>query len=441
VSRLALFRLVFSCPFRSHLVLSCPLLSCPVLGLLLLLPLLLVLCVARSLPGLGLGLGLELGCCFVLCLSVCLSPLGSIVPRIRISVDIESALLSSDGSFLSFSRPPPPHNTNKITSSQSGEVLVKMSAAPVNPSDYGSWMRGMPGDLPKGIGNEGSGVVVASGGGMIANGLVGKKVGVVVQNPGQGSYSEYVTVDAMKGAFPLPEALPAEDGASFFINPYTVVGIVETAKATGSPGLVHTAGASQLGQMMTKLCKTQGYLLISVVRQEAQAQILRDLGADHVVVTGDGNEDKWQSELGGLIKDKKITCAFECISGDMTGQILSLLPQKGTLYLYGALTLSPPGKVDPMDLIYFAKKLVTTAFVVVCLCLSVCLYLCLSVCLSVCLSLSLSLCLSACRAPCHAGERRRGVSRCRKCTALTLTRRKSRCVLLTGDRGYKEYEG
>jgi len=183
-------------------------------------------------------------------------------------------------------------------------------------------------------------------------------VGVIVGPvKGQGAYSEYVTVKAMEHAFLLPDNLPAEDGASFFVNPYTAVGIVETAKATGSPGFVHTAGASQLGQMMTKLCKKQGYTLVSVVRREAQAKILKDLGADHVIVTGEGNEDKWEAELGALIKELKLTCAFECISGDTTGKILSLLPKKGTLYFYGALTLSPPGKIDPMDLIYFAKKL------------------------------------------------------------------------------------
>lgn len=107
-----------------------------------------------------------------------------------------------------------------------GEVLVKVLASPINPSDYGEWNHVNPDDTTggsaKAIGKEGSGIVVASGGGIYANQVVGCRVGFVTNVKGQGAYAEYTTVDALKGIFPLPENVPTEDAASHFVNPYTV---------------------------------------------------------------------------------------------------------------------------------------------------------------------------------------------------------------------------
>lgn len=119
---------------------------------------------------------------------------------------------------------------------KSGEVLVRVTAAPINPSDYGAWMKAkLDPEKPLYLGNEGSGIVVKSGGGMKANGLLGTNVGITNMKQG-GSYQEYVCVSALEGAFPLPADVPVEDGCSFFVNPYTAVGIVATAKELGSPG-------------------------------------------------------------------------------------------------------------------------------------------------------------------------------------------------------------
>ena len=130
---------------------------------------------------------------------------------------------------------------------RSGELLIKVAAAPINPSDYGVWRNTKPERCPLAIGNEGSGVVVASGGGsarIVAG--VGTKVGFVNLPKGQGAYSEYVTVSAMTGTFPLPADLEVELAASFFVNPYTVFGILDTVQQRGATGLVHTAAASQV---------------------------------------------------------------------------------------------------------------------------------------------------------------------------------------------------
>jgi NADPH:quinone reductase len=227
----------------------------------------------------------------------------------------------------------------------------------VNPSDYGEWKNMTESFQPKPVGKEGSGVVVLSGGGVYANSCVGSKVGFIVDSPTQGSYSEYVTVDALKGIFPLPDIVPVEDAASHFVNPYTVYGIVDTARTThtgkGTLGFIHTGAASQLGQMMVKYCTQEKVTLINIVRREEQAEILRSLGAQHIIVS---NSSDWEEQLKTKIKELDIRIAFECVSGEMTGKLLSLLPSKSTLFVYGSLSGTPCSGIEPLDLIYRKKR-------------------------------------------------------------------------------------
>jgi len=234
---------------------------------------------------------------------------------------------------------------------RNGEVLIKVFGAPVNPSDYGEWMHAKVSER-KPIGKEGSGLVIASGGGFYANSIVGKKVGFVNLRK-QGSYSEYVTVNAMRGAFALPDDFSdAADAASFFVNPYTAVGILETAKSTKSPGFIHTAACSQLGKMIVKLLAEEPDMtLINVVRRKEQADTLRELGAKHVVVTGEGNESTWEEELKALAKEHGVTTAFDAIGGEMTGRLVALLPKKSSVYVYGKLG-GDVKMLNPIDLIF-----------------------------------------------------------------------------------------
>lgn len=175
---------------------------------------------------------------------------------------------------------------------------------------------------------------------------------------GQGSYSEYTVVDALKGVFPLPEEIPCEDAASHFVNPYTVVGILETVKirysacgGKGTPGFIHTGAASQLGQMMVKLCKQEGITLINIVRREQQAETLRGLGAEHVIVS----EGDWETKLDELISKHDIRIAFDCVAGEMTGTLLKHLPNKGSIFVYGKLSPNNCSNIEPLDLIYRRK--------------------------------------------------------------------------------------
>jgi len=229
-----------------------------------------------------------------------------------------------------------------------GQVVVKVAAAPINPSDHGTWMRPPNQDYPLPLGIEGSGTVVASGGGIMASRLLGKKVAVF-----GGTYAEYTVSDAMR-VFVLPQELPVEDGCAFLVNPFTVVGIVDTVKQQGGKALIHTAAASQLGQMMVKYCKAEGVTLVNVVRRREQAELLRSLGAEHIVSTGD---DDWQDQLAKLIQDLGIKFAFDALAGDMSGKLLTMLPPGSSVYVYGRLSNEPLGNVKPLDLIYRGKKL------------------------------------------------------------------------------------
>jgi len=239
---------------------------------------------------------------------------------------------------------------------KSGEVLVKVVAAPVNPSDYASWTRSKPSSYPMAIGKEGCGIVVATGGGLATYRCpVGTRCGIGATGD-QGTYSEYVTVSAVTGVFPMPEDVPIEDCASFLVNPYTAVGILDTAKADGSGGaLVHTAAASQLGQMINKLALIRGVTIVNVVRRADQKELLEKLGAKHVVVTGDDVE-AWKKELKEKVKEVGASVAFDAVSGDMTGHLLECLPIGGTVRLYGGLA-GKAGNISPSDLIYRKKKL------------------------------------------------------------------------------------
>jgi len=189
---------------------------------------------------------------------------------------------------------------------------------------------------------------------MKSNGLVGSKVGVVFQDDKKhGSYQEYVCADTMKGVFPLPDEVPVEDAASFFVNPYTAVGIMHQTKELGSPGFVHTAASSQLGQMLVKLCKQENMTLINVVRRDEQAEMLKALGAEHVVVS---SKEGWKEELANLVKEKNISVAFDAIAGQSTGDMIEIMPNKGTTFVYGGLSEQPVSGIAPMDLIYRKKK-------------------------------------------------------------------------------------
>jgi NADPH:quinone reductase len=224
------------------------------------------------------------------------------------------------------------------------EVLIRVEAAPINPSDLGLLFG--PADLEAAefadgrivaplsdgaqralasrfgqempVGNEGAGTVIAAGAAPEAQALLGKLVACV----GGGMYAQYRIVDA-RTCLTLPEGISAEQGAAAFVNPLTALGFVETMRADGHKALVHTAAASNLGQMLVRLCAEEGIPLVNIVRKPEQAALLRDIGAEHVV---DTSSDDWHATLAQALAATGATMAFDAIGGGkLAGQILAAM--------------------------------------------------------------------------------------------------------------------
>jgi NADPH2:quinone reductase len=226
------------------------------------------------------------------------------------------------------------------------EVLVRVEASPLNPSDLGlllgpadlatlrstgtaerpvtvasipeQRMRGMAARLDESmpVGNEGAGVVVKAGAN--AQALLGKTVAML----GGAMFTQYRTLN-VRDCMPLPEGATAADGASSFVNPLTALGMVETMRREGHKALVHTAAASNLGQMLNKICLKDGVALVNIVRSTEQAELLRGIGAKHVV---DSTTETFRDELTEALVATGATLAFDAIGGGkLASQILSCM--------------------------------------------------------------------------------------------------------------------
>jgi len=168
------------------------------------------------------------------------------------------------------------------------------------------------------VGNEGAGVVIATGDSAAAQALMGRTVAVL----GGAMYSQYRTVKAEQ-CLVLPEGTKPAEGASCFVNPLTALSMVETMRLEGHKALVHTAAASNLGQMLLKICQKDGVSLVNIVRKPEQAQLLRSLGAAHVC---DASLPTFMEDLTQALVATGATLAFDAIGGGkLAGQILTAM--------------------------------------------------------------------------------------------------------------------
>jgi NADPH:quinone reductase-like Zn-dependent oxidoreductase len=166
------------------------------------------------------------------------------------------------------------------------------------------------------VGNEGAGEVIKAGAN--AQNLLGKTVAIL----GGAMYAQYRTMKAAD-CLPLPAGTTAAEGASCFINPLTALGMIETMRREGHTALVHTAAASNLGQMLNKICLKDGIQLVNIVRNAEQTKILRDIGAAHVV---DSSKPSFMDDLVAALTDTGATIAFDAIGGGrLAGQILTAM--------------------------------------------------------------------------------------------------------------------
>ncbi|HEX9211611.1 MAG TPA: zinc-binding dehydrogenase [Bradyrhizobium sp.] len=228
------------------------------------------------------------------------------------------------------------------------EVVVRVEAAPINPSDLGlligaadmstakasggkdapvitakvpeGAMRAMAGRLDESmpVGNEGAGVVIKTGSSDAAKALMGKTVAMI----GGAMYAQYRTLK-VRECLPLSAGTTPAEGASCFVNPLTALGMTETMRREGHKALVHTAAASNLGQMLNKICIKDGIPLVNIVRSKEQADILHKIGAKHVV---DSSAPSFLGDLTNALVETGATIAFDAIGGGkLAGDILNCM--------------------------------------------------------------------------------------------------------------------
>jgi len=236
-----------------------------------------------------------------------------------------------------------------------GEVLVRVSASPVNPSDL-AFVRGLYGfkkPLPAVPGFEGSGVVVAAGSGMMGRFLVGKRVACHASDPkiSGGLWAEYLVTSA-KNCVPLRKEVDIEQGAMMLVNPMTAWGLMDEARRGGHRAVVQTAAASALGRMVVRLGQKFSIPVINVVRRPAQVEVLRGIGAEHILNSGDPGFD---ASLRELCHRLGASIAFDAVAGDMSARILRAQPRGSRLLVYGALSLGAV-QSDPGSLIFEGKN-------------------------------------------------------------------------------------
>ncbi len=260
------------------------------------------------------------------------------------------------------------------------QVVVKVLATPINPSDLGllfgaadmssarasmrdghpvitadvpqPGMRAMAGRLGEAmpVGNEGAGLVIAAGTSPTAQALLGKTVAVL----GGAMYTQYRTLRVAE-CMVLPDGTRPADGASCFVNPLTALSMTEVMRREGHSALVHTAAASNLGQMLVKICVKDAIPLVNIVRSPAQADLLRGIGATHVC---DSSQPDFLETLTAMLVETGATLGFDAIGGGkLAGQILGCMEAAAVkrmktysrygsdtykqVYIYGALDVSP----------------------------------------------------------------------------------------------------
>jgi NADPH2:quinone reductase len=284
------------------------------------------------------------------------------------------SLLKADGELeLSLADVPVPEPRDH-------EVLVRLQATPINPSDLALLLgmadldtlkstgtadrpvttARMPEKLMRAlssrvgesmpVGNEGAGVVVKAGASAAAQALLGRTVGIL----GGAMYGQYRCV-AVAQCLPLPEGATAADGASCFVNPLTSLSMVETMRREGHTALVHTAAASNLGQMLNRICQKDGVPLVNIVRKAEQAELLKSQGATYVC---NSSSPTFMDDLTDALAATGATLAFDALGGGrLAGQILTCMEaainrtakeysRYGSavhkqVYLYGGLDTSP----------------------------------------------------------------------------------------------------
>jgi len=235
-----------------------------------------------------------------------------------------------------------------------GQVLVKMDAAPVNPSDLALLAGGyLERSYPFTPGLEGSGTVVAAGSGLFPRLRLGKRVACSPPHGGDGTWATYMLTSAMNVA-PLPKKISSEQGAMMLVNPMTARAFIQLAREGKHRAMVNNAAASSLGKMLIRSTRKEGIPLINIVRKEEQVKALKELGALHVL---NSNSETFNEELSRLAKELNATLILDAVTGSQSSILLNAAPAGSTLIAYARLS-GEPITADAGSLIREEKKII-----------------------------------------------------------------------------------
>lgn len=234
-----------------------------------------------------------------------------------------------------------------------GEVLVKMAAAPINPSDLASIREDYMGTRwPFTPGLEGSGTVVKAGKGLFPALRQGKRVACSPRSPGDGTWAEYMCTPAMKTVV-LPASLDLQKGSMLLVNPMTAVALLQIARRGAYGAVVHNAAASSLGKMLIRLFAEEGLPLVSIVRRAEQVESLKELGAAHVLNSSDA---AFHEELKELSARMGTSLILDAVTGPGSARLLSAAPRGSTLLACARLS-GEDMALDPALLIKEEKRI------------------------------------------------------------------------------------
>ncbi len=233
-----------------------------------------------------------------------------------------------------------------------GQVLVKMTAASINPSDL-LFIRGEYGftrPVPTTPGFVGAGIVVAAGPGLFGKLLMGKRVACAGEDD-YGTWAEYCCSNGMK-SLKLSKKINDEQGSMLLVNPITAMAMLHDARSKKHKAAINTAAASSVGKLLVKFSSKVKYPIINIVRWGKEAEELKKLGAKYILNSSDPDFIKQLSELSQRLQ---ATIAFDAVSGELPGKLIDAMPAGSKVYIYGRLSPAPM-QIDPWKLLFQNKS-------------------------------------------------------------------------------------
>jgi NADPH:quinone reductase len=230
-----------------------------------------------------------------------------------------------------------------------GEVLIKISAAPLNPSDLAMIRKGGRDKKTNTFipGLEGSGTVVAAGKGLLPHLWLGKRVACSAHWPHGGTWAEYMVTGAGL-CFPLKKEVTDEQGSMTLVNPLTAIEFIEIAKQNRHKAIINNAAASSLGRMLELLAVKNGIEIINIVRSSTNAELLKSQGSHNVI---DSSDPSFLANLETMAGQLKATLLFDSVLSDHLAGMIGALPSGSNVIIYGNLSLTEHINIDPRDLI------------------------------------------------------------------------------------------